>query len=419
MDQLIRVLLYRYTGIKKRLEVEFEEIDEINDITNKYSSNENYYANILISGGVDSMYGAFHWVLKNRKKIIFTHTYHRNTPSINMIRNFISIDLNMPLIEIDGLFTNDGGFRDAGRKGRLEKMNISQTRTLLYLCNAVPVNYALGIKNILITENGPLTVNPPFTSSHTFTNTTNPDFIALFNTFLKEYFDNEELIKVRLPFREYTKAEMMANLEPEILSRTHSCSKFYSTKKSCFFCYACLVRRFSAYAYENLEDNIYNPDYKNPKTDKLERYYINNEKNPFTKSISYINKNKDARMIKELIQFCYHSLRRNMGADEKERIERIDKYNDLYRSVVNKCKSIARYYDDVWQLLKRFSLDMLTGLHFFFKHNPEYQEDDFHIWYYYNRKINKLIARDIISPNFHYETKKRIEDTDIIGDIRD
>jgi len=417
LDRLIKVLLYRYTGIKKKIFFEFEQIDEINNEIDASKNVEDYYANILISGGVDSMCGAYHWVLKNRKKIIFTHIYHKNTPSIGMIRNFIKKDLNMPLIEVDGQFYTKADIRNIGKKERPEKMNISQTRTLLYLCNSVPINYALGIKNILVTENGPLTINPPFTSSHTFTNTTNPDFIAFFNTFLYNYFDNEEIIKVRLPFREYTKAELMASVPNDILNRTHSCSKFYYNKKSCFFCFPCYVRRFSAYAYGNYDDDIYDPDYKDPKKDILERYYINNERDPFTKDISYINTNDEAKMIKELIQFCYQTLRRNVGINEEERIHRTDKYNDLYLPIVKKCERIREDYEDIWQLLKRFALDMLTGLHYFFDTYPDYQDDDYYIWNYYNRKINKLITRTIIRNNFYEEIRQRIKDTEVIGVI--
>lgn len=417
LDQLVKVLLYKYTGIKKKIFIEFEEIGDSDEEFINYKNVEDYYANILISGGVDSMCGAYHWVVKNKKKIIFTHIYHKNTPSIGMIRNYVTKDLEMPLIEIDGLFKNPADFRNIGREMRAEKININQTRTLLYLCNAVPINYAMGIKYLLVTENGPLTINPPFTFSHTFTNTTNPDFIAFFNTFLDKYFGFEEKIKVKLPFKEYTKAELMNSVKKEILKRTHSCSKFYSTKKSCFYCFPCYVRRFSAYAYGNYEDDQYDPDYKNPRSDILERYLIDKEKDPFTKDISYINKSDEARLIRDLIQFCYQTLRRNEGINETERIQRNDKYNDLYRSVVGKCDKIERYYEDLWELLKRFSLDMLTGLHYFYEKNPEYQDTDFYLFNYYNKKLNKLKARRIIQQNFYVETRQRIIDTEVSGDL--
>ena len=40
-----------------------------------------------------------------------------------------------------------------------------------------------------------------------------------------------------------------------------------------------------------------------------------------------------------------------------------------------------------------------------------------YLWNYYNRKINKLITRNIIRNRFYEEIRKRIKQTDVVGII--
>ena len=381
---------------EERIKVDFESIRNINStrINNNLKKNE-FCANILLSGGLDSMCGAYHYVKKLKKKVIFTHVYHKNTPSLQMLRELAEKELNMPLVIIDGMFYNKAKYRNLGEDVKETKMNLNQMRTFFYLCNAVPINYAYGINDIFITENGPLTINPSFSELLEFTNTTNPEFIDFFNQFLENYFGQKNFIKVDLPFRNYTKAELMASLPTDILIKTHSCSRNFNNKKSCFNCYACYIRRFSAYAYKNYRDDIY-------KTleEEYQRYSINGEK-IFQQNEDFYKQNKNVNLIKQMIDFCCDTLSR----------ERLGTYHRKYPMVYRKYLDIGEenvYYENYWNLLERFSIEILSGIHNFFSRNRSYMIDDYHLWKYFSDKIYDLIEDGIIERNFYDATLNRI-----------
>jgi len=401
---IMNILMETNTGMKKKIKIEFEEIDNINEPINFGDNSKNFFANILISGGVDSLCGAYHYIKQLQKKIVFTHTNHRNTPSISMIRNFIK-DLDMPLIEVDGLFKNEAKFRHISGKDKETKMNLNQTRTFFYLCNAIPINYVYGIDKIFITENGPLTINPPFTESYEFTNTTNPEFIDFFNTFLNHYFGQKNLIKIKLPFRDYTKAELMASVPNELLIKTHSCSKFYNKKKSCLNCYACYIRKLSSYAYENYYDDNYNPE-----GTILNRYAYNEKDYVFNKEISFFKEKPENNFFIELMDFCVRTLDR-----EDETL-----YADYYPNVFGKFLKINNYYNDFWDILKRYSEDLLTGIQRFFNKKPSLKNTNNFVWNHFHNEINKLITKGILPKDFIKSIKRRIleRSNSIVGDLR-
>lgn len=375
----------------------------------------------MISGGADSMVGAYHWVERNKKKIVFSHIRHNNTPRIEMIRNYIIKDLKMPLIEIEGRFTKNAHFREISGSEKQEKMNINQSRTLFYLCHAIPVNFAFGIKKIFITENGPFTLNPYFTESHTFTSTTNPDFIASFNNFIFKYFnqDNENAITIKLPFREYTKAELMASIPNNVLNRTHSCSKSSYSRDSCLNCFACYIRKFSSYAYKNFDDDLYNPDYYKSYPEIYERYSVEEKNNYFNKDITKFSHNDEANLIIELIQFCYYILQYEEGNTSNEIIESRRKFERRYGYLLRRWRKISGFYSDIWKLLKRFSFDILSGIHTFFEQNHDYENVNYYIYDFFSKKINKLIDKEIIPDNYSEITCQRIKTRGIRGDIRE
>ncbi len=387
------------------IQIEFEPIDNMNEDVIKLDNSENYYANILISGGVDSICGANYYVNKLKKKIIFSHTFHKNTPSIKTIRDYVIDILKMPLSIIEGQFKSEAKFRNLSGNSSETEMNLTQTRSFLYLCNAIVVNYAYGVDKIFITENGPLTINPPFTETSTFTNTTNPEFIEFFNHFLDEYFNIKKFITVSLPFRQYTKAELMASAPNELLCKTHSCSRYYNHKKSCNQCYACYVRRLSAYAYENYDDDSYTP------VDLILKRYPEKKPNFFTwNDLSFFKKNVNAQFLLDLIQFC------------KNIINRKPNFRLKYPRVMNKFRLIGDrelYYKDFFNLLERFCLDLMAGFHKLFQNNRRFQNDSYIVWQTYSHAINELIALKVLTPNFHEDVKNRILQTSrsITGDI--
>jgi len=405
LNYIMNILMNTNTGIKKSINIVFEEDDDLTETIEMGENLEDYYANILISGGADSLCGAYHYRELLQRNVIFTHTYHRSTPSISMIRSYTQ-DLNMPLVEVDGLFYNRAKFREISGPNMQSKMNLNQSRTFFYLCNAIPVNYAYGVDKIFITENGPLTINPPFTESFIFTNTTNPEFIDLFNVFLNNYFGQDNIISVKLPFRQYTKAELMASVPNRLLLKSHSCSRFYNKKKSCLNCYACYVRNFSSYAYENFEDDNYNPE-----NNQLDRYKYNKEDFAFNKEISFYNELPENNFAIELIDFFIRTI------DRKDETL----YADYYPNVFGKYREINDYYDDFWDLLKRFSEDIIAGMQRYFDKNPLLKDPSNFIWNHFQKEINRLISKGILQRNFLEIIKERILERShsIVGDLRD
>lgn len=356
----------------------------------KFGENpEGIYANILLSGGADSLCGANHYVKKTMKKVIFTHTYHRNTPSLPTLKDVAENDFNMPFYQIDGQFTQKANIRKVTRKKETD-MFLSTLRSFHYLSNAIPINYIKGIDKVLITENGPLTINPIFTHGFGFSNTTNPEFIEFFNKFIKLYF-NTNLIVVSLPFKQYTKAELMCSTNSSLLMKSHSCSKFYNEKKSCLNCYACFLRKFSAYAYNNFEEDRYSPINQN-----IRRYV---DDSIFKKKIAYFQQPKN-RFLIDLIVFCKDTIK----------YRATKRYSRKYPSVLKSYRELDKYFKDFWDLLTRYSYDILVGLYNFYNKNKNLKNEEFYVWSTFNKTITDLLTEGVIQLGFETLIKKRIED---------
>lgn len=378
----------------KRIKIDFKEKDNLNEKVSIKQFKGKYFANILFSGGADSMCGAYHYAEKNKKKVIFTHTYHKSTPSKEMLKVYIIQKLKMKLFIVDGMFKKEANFRNLAGSERDSNMNLNQTRTFLYVCNAIPINYALGIKDIYITEQGPFTINPQFTEIVKFTNTTNPEFIYHFNQFLNSYFGEKNLIKVNLPFRNYTKAELMKHLPLKLLIKTDSCSKRSNERYSCFNCYACFVRRFSAYAYENYYDDNY--DFKG---EIIFRYPDVYEPFLFKQNKNYFEKHPEANLIIKLIKFCIDTLNRKNEP----------RYVQDYLDVCRKCTYYGdRYYHNYWDLLERFAYDILSGIHVFFEKFKNLKKNEFYMWSFFSGLKENLIFNGVIPKDFHKQTYTRI-----------
>lgn len=419
MNDTLNILLYKPTGIPDKVDITFIGDNASDEKFYTYENNGNYYANILISGGADSLCGAYHWVRTNQEDVVFTHTYHKSTPSISTLRHFVTNDLGMLYFEMDGLFNTELNFREAGGTQKQTDMNLNQTRTLIYLLNAIPVNYFLGIDKIYITENGPFTVNPVFHLSHRFTNTTNPRFVISFNQFLSSYLGGSNLIKAQLPFRDLTKAELQASVPSKLLKISHSCSKNSNNRNSCFDCYACYVRRFSNYAFENYDDDDYDPFYYKPDEDSLERYTGLKEDNIFSNTPESFSKNKTENFLISFLKFCFDTIRKENGSLEEVR-EFNKIYNRRYPLVIQKCREIGRYYrDNIWGLLKRYSEDIIAGIYRFFEKFPEYKNYDYYVYNTFLNNINTLISDGIIEENYYNLIKERIINRGIRGNIRE
>lgn len=404
INSMLEVLIGNEDPLYEPISIIFKEKSNINEVIKpEFQRKEDYHANILFSGGADSICGSYHYSNKLNHNIVYTHIYHRNTPRLEMIKNHILKDLAMPLYIIEGRFKGQANFRALAGNKKETEWNLSQSRTLLYLSNAIPINYFYGIRNIFITENGPLTLNPPYSENSSFTNTTNPEFIDFFNQFINKYF-GEDLIKVSLPFRNYTKSELLASVPPEILEKTHSCSRSPGTFSSCCNCQACFLRLFSSYAF-NYEDNIYKPG--------KEEFFRYEDKSIFEQTdLSFFKKDTESQKLLDFIDFCGDMI---SGIVKSYSI----KYSKLTSKVTVLSLGIKKYYDDIWDLLLRYSKNMFAGIFNFFERNRNYKNERFVVYKSFLDVLNKLYTSEEIGDDFfsNQENQIRIVSRSIAGSL--
>ncbi|MHA1380574.1 MAG: 7-cyano-7-deazaguanine synthase [Candidatus Helarchaeota archaeon] len=323
--------------------------------------------NILLSGGADSIAGAYSILNNWDKKIVCSNTYHHNTPTKKNLRE-ISEEMNLDIFMAVEEFKN---IRSLTQEYSTN-MFLSQLRTLVYILNAIPVNYAFNAKEIYVAEQGPFIINPPFSPNFKFTDTTNPYFIRLINQFLNDYIP-EFKITVHLPLRDYTKAEIMRSIPENLLIRTHSCSRHPNWKKSCGDCYSCMVRRFSAYASKlEIDDSI------NIEGIVTQRYSEANKL--LAREINSYKENEYFRLLIDLIDFCEDII--------KNRPDLSFQYNSVKRKL-KEIGHLTNLIEDPWDLLKRFALDIYTGIYNIYERNPRLKK-----YYFWNKFDEKLSSID-------------------------
>lgn len=128
-------------------------------------------------------------------------------------------------------------------------------RSILFLALGIAVADGLGAKNLIVPENGFISLNVPLTNSRLgsfSTRTTHPHLINLLRQLLTAI---SIQVKVILPYRFLTKGEMLQkcankNIITEGLKDTMSCShpgaSRYTSKRNnihCGYCVPCLIRR--------------------------------------------------------------------------------------------------------------------------------------------------------------------------------
>jgi 7-cyano-7-deazaguanine synthase in queuosine biosynthesis len=105
------------------------------------------------------------------------------------------------------------------------------TRSFLFLSLATAVALHNGLREVLVPENGPVSLNPAFSEARTNTRTTHPRFLAEFARLAADVFGVE--IVFRNPFELLTKGEVLAAVDParhEWLRHTNSCWSYSKVK---------------------------------------------------------------------------------------------------------------------------------------------------------------------------------------------
>ena len=139
----------------------------------------------------------------------------------------------------------------------------------------------------------------------------------------------------------------------------------------------------------------------------------------FRKDINFFNRNKKQYLLIAILTFCFFTIRRDHGSTEQERRMFISKYNRRYPLVIQKVRELRKFYNDIWDLMKRYSLDIIAGFYRFFERNPELKNYNYYIYSYFVNEINQLTSDGILEENYYDITKERILNRGIRGNIRE
>ncbi|MBU5673659.1 7-cyano-7-deazaguanine synthase [Paenibacillus brevis] len=211
----------------------------------------------LLSGGLDSFSGAFQNISSGTSSIYVGYKLNKFEQSKQeSIANFVS-----------GKHKNS--IRYFFDKLNCKKAEPTQaTRSLLFLSLASAVAYEHGVKDILIYENGFLSLNPNKNGRFT-TKTTHPRTIYLFNSVLESL---GLVQRVSNPFIFKTKGEIIDQLSDDFKEQikfTHTCAKsrqslhLLDKSKQCGTCIPCVLRKISLSACDNekFDEHLYDVGY--------------------------------------------------------------------------------------------------------------------------------------------------------------
>jgi len=202
----------------------------------------------LFSGGLDSLVGSLYYLKDlNKRSVLISH---RSRPNLDRKQK----DLVRALNERNPEWSFPHLSVWINRKGNRAVENTQRTRSFLYLSLAASIASELAIKEILISENGIVSLNLPISGQNIgtlLTRSTHPKFLNQFEELAQNIFNDNE-IKIKNPFVFKTKTQMLQMLEnwnqSELIQEAISCS--YSQGRTllqpqCGVCFQCVNRRFS------------------------------------------------------------------------------------------------------------------------------------------------------------------------------
>lgn len=199
----------------------------------------------LFSGGVDSLCG----ILRANSQFGSVRAMfcsHRDQSKIHGIVKQLATKLLAPS-SIDLMVM---------RVPEIGKGRFSQLRGFLYFTSGLAVSWLSGSKNFVVSEVGPTMYQPRFGPLDQVTLTSHPYIVQASVAIAALFFRGA---KMRLPFENKTKAEVMAQCpRPDLIPLTHSCitQRFGRHDGTC---YGCIMRRLAALA-SGVVDVIYDRD---------------------------------------------------------------------------------------------------------------------------------------------------------------
>lgn len=187
---------------------------------------------VLFSGGLDSLAAAISST--NGRSLLFHVTTSNIVLSkVETLKESNRILRSRPAYFADCRFSSMGG-------------GFSQTRGLLFVSAAVNAASHLGVKEIVIGENGPLMINPGVSPSWGPTRNAHPRLITDIQSIVEDLGYGD--LRVTAVNKDKTKAEVVLEIAEkwgDSIRRSYSCSRTRGMRAMCGLCLGCFVRRLS------------------------------------------------------------------------------------------------------------------------------------------------------------------------------
>jgi hypothetical protein len=230
----------------------------------------------LFSGGLDSFIGSVDSIVYNQSTALVAHTDHAHISNTQLnLFNKLKNRFASKNIELIQFFLQP---RDS-------QENTTRSRSMLFLTLGTLIASATNTRNLLVPENGLISLNVPLTYGRLgslSTKTTHPYTLSLYNELLKDLGIDVTVVN---PYQFKTKGEMLEESKDfdflraastETMSCSHSTAARWEGKpsnKHCGYCLPCLIRR-AAFYKNRLDDpnqysyDIHDADFTNQDSDK-------------------------------------------------------------------------------------------------------------------------------------------------------
>ena len=202
---------------------------------------------VLFSGGADSLGAAVEAIQSGRRPLLVSH---RTSLATDARRHRLVQELRQ--CYPDGSLPEIGAWIHL--RGGEARERTQRTRSFLFASLASACAHHLGIGDVVLADNGVVSVNLPINRQFTgalASRSTHPKFLRLFNALLVEVFADPP--RVRNPLWNRTRSEALRLLvesgNADLLEATISCSRARGLTRAmpqCGYCSQCVDRRFGA-----------------------------------------------------------------------------------------------------------------------------------------------------------------------------
>lgn len=203
----------------------------------------------LFSGGLDSAVGAIDLINGKSiyKPLLVSHAYKGDKSKQDSVESLLDGDFSRLALSVEPKQIKElEGQTDISMRGR----SFNFIAMAVVGLSAIRRANDYACTDIIIPENGYISINPPLTRRRTgslSTRTTHPYYLNMLEKILNKVgFD----LKLSNPYQSKTKGEMLQECKDKIalakaLPNTVSCSKWHRKNIQCGVCLPCIIRRAS------------------------------------------------------------------------------------------------------------------------------------------------------------------------------